>query len=287
MAPRLISLVVVAAMLLAACTASTQTREASVEQVSFQSTGATLGATLHLPAGRPSFPAVVLVHGSGPMTAAEIGRNAPSLLGMGYAVLAYDKRGVGRSTGQYTGIGPGNSVEMFDLLAADALAAVDMLRARPDIDARRVGLLGISQGGWIAPLAASRGGDRVAFVVVLSGPAVTVGEEIAYSRLAGADPGSQQGLSEEEIDARYAEFKGPYGYDPIPVIERLHVRSLWILGERDRSLPVKQTIAALHRIRDTGRPITTQVIPGADHSLRDATGQRAQFWPAIHQWLTK
>lgn len=71
-------------------------------------------------------------------------------------MLAYGKRGVGGSTGEYTSIGPGNSVLMFDLLAADVIAAVEALRARKDIDARRIGLVGISQGGWIAPLAASR-----------------------------------------------------------------------------------------------------------------------------------
>jgi alpha-beta hydrolase superfamily lysophospholipase len=60
----------------------------------------------------------------------------------------------------------------FDDLASDALAAVERLKSHPDIDARHIGIWGMSQGGWIAPLAASRSPD-IAFVIVVSAPAVT------------------------------------------------------------------------------------------------------------------
>ena len=106
--------------------------------------------------------------------------------------------------GEYTGIGPANSERMFDLLAQDALAGVEALARRDDIDPARIGIFGVSQAGWIAPLAASRS-NQVAFVVLLSGPAVTVGEEIAYSKVAGEDPGSLQGLTDDEIAAKGRE----------------------------------------------------------------------------------
>lgn len=205
---------------------------------------------------------------------------------MGIAVLAYDKRGVGESTGEYSGVGPGNSVAMFDLLAADVIAGVETLARRRDIDPRRIGLVGNSQGGWIAPLAASKSRD-IAFVVSLSGPAVTVGEEIAYSNLAGADPGSQQGLADAEIDRRFRAFTGPHGYDPVPVLRALQTPTLWVLGERDRSLPVARSIENLERIKaDDRRPITIQVIPGADHGLRNpSTGERPDIWSLVAAWL--
>jgi dipeptidyl aminopeptidase/acylaminoacyl peptidase len=270
-----------------ACTAASQTREPSIERLTIASQDATLAATLHLPRGARPVPAVVLVHGSGRMTGDDVARfMAPRLLAMGVAVLAYDKRGVGESTGAYSGIGPANSIAMFHLLAADALAGVDALAKRRDIDRARIGLVGNSQGGWIAPLAASTS-RAVAFVVSLSGPAVTVGEEIAYSNLAGADPGSQQGLADDEIDRRFRAFTGPHGYDPVPVIRALRTPTLWILGERDRSLPVARSIANLERIRDgEGRPITLRVIPGADHSLRNpVTGERPDIWGIVGAWL--
>jgi hypothetical protein len=257
------------------------------QELTLQSREARLAAVVQLPpAGRPPYPAVVLVHGSGRLTADSMARPAQRLNGLGLAVLTYDKRGVGRSTGEYSSIGPGNSVRMFDVLAADALAGVEALAARGDIDPRRIGLVGISQGGWIAPLAASRS-RRVAFVISISGPAVSVGEEIAYSRLAGADPGSMQGLADEEIARRMQAFRGPHGYDPYPVLEKLTVPSLWVLGEKDRSIPLTRTVDVLNELRTKReRPITLHVIPGVDHGLRNPeTGEQPDIWRTVASWL--
>ena len=284
---RLIS--IAAALVLAGCvgTSGYARSEASIEDLWMESRGVRLGVTLYLPAGRPPYPAVVLVHGSGRMTASDVARGvAPTMNARGIAVLAYDKRGVGRSHGEYAGIGPGNSERMFDLLASDALAGVDMLAARSDIDKSRIGLFGFSQAGWIAPLAASRH-EGVKFVVLVSGPAVTVGEENAYSDLAGADPGSKQGLSDAEIEREFAGFKGPHGFDPDRSVRAMRVPSLWLIGAVDRSIPVRRTVDNLQRIRrEASRPITIQVLPGVDHGLRNpVTGERANFWPVVIEWL--
>jgi hypothetical protein len=263
------------------------TQGAVREEVSFESQGVRLTGVLHVPAGRGRRPLIVLVHGSGRITAdGQLAGFANRLMDAGFAVCAYDKRGVGRSGGEYANVGVSNSERMFDLLASDALAAVGALRSRRDIDPGRIGLMGVSQGGWIAPLAASRSA-HVRFVVTVSGPAVSVGEEIAYSRLAGADPGSIQGLSDADIDPQMKAFTGPHGYIPEPVLKRLTVPSFWILGERDRSIPLERTVAVLTRLRDLEhRPITTHVIPGVDHGLRNpTTGERADYWPALLGWL--
>ena len=229
-----------------------------------ESRGAKLAATVRLPdsgvgagakaaaAGQVRYPGAVLVHGSGRVTGHELLNSAGRrLTAMGFAVLAYDKRGVGGSTGEYTSIGPANSDRMFGLLADDALAGIAALKARRDIDASRVGLVGFSQAGWIMPLAASRSRD-VSFVVIISGPAVSVGEEIAYSNLAGEDPGSEQGIADAEIERRMGTFKGPHGYDPVPVLRTLSTPSLWILGEKDRSIPLARTVATLNDLARTG-----------------------------------
>jgi dipeptidyl aminopeptidase/acylaminoacyl peptidase len=248
--------------------------------------GATLAATLRFPPiGTPPFPAIVLAHGSGRITRDQMRPMADRFLALGLAVLTYDKRGVGRSTGTYVNVGTARSEEIFGLLADDALAGARVLRSRADIDGRRIGLGGMSQAGWIAPLAASKSRD-VAFLVILSGPAVTVGEEIEYSRLAGADPGSLQGLADDEIDRRMRQFTGPHGYDPAPVLAALETPSIWIQGEHDRSVPMAQTLATLERLRAAGRPITVASLPGLDHSLRDpTTGRSPDFWPRVGAWL--
>lgn len=259
----------------------------AVEQLTLQSREASLRAVLHRPDAPGRHPAVVLVHGSGQVTADHMLRwTSQRFIDMGIAVLAYDKRGVGESSGFYTGIGPANSDHMFSLLADDALAGIAALKAMPAIDGAQLGLFGSSQGGWIAPLAASRGPD-VRFVISLSGPAVTVGEENAYSFLAGADPGSRQGLSDAEIEAQFARFTGPHGYDPFPVLRSLETPSLWIIGERDRSIPVRKTLDNLGLlVRDDARPITIHAAAAADHGMRDTgNGSPYDFWTPIREWL--
>lgn len=259
---------------------------ARMEPLRVQSKDAVLAADLRLPEGTPPFPAVILVHGSGKVTRDQLSFMGRRFLERGIAVVAYDKRGVGESTGQYSGVGPKNSDLMFDLLSGDAIACAEAIRKRPDIDPKRVGLAGGSQAGWIIPVAATKV-DFFSFLVITSGPAVSVGEEIFYSDLAGYDPGSIQGLSDEEIDRRMKTFKGPHGYDPEAVIAKLRVPSMWILGARDRSIPVDHTIANLNRLRDAGKlPMTVKVLPGADHSLRDAeTHEMIEFWPDVWAWL--
>ncbi|MDX1996646.1 MAG: alpha/beta fold hydrolase [Thermoanaerobaculia bacterium] len=144
---------------------------------------ATLAGTLTLPPGDGPFPAVVLISGSGAQDRDEtlMGHRpfavwADHLTRAGIAVLRLDDRGVGGSTG-----GPvdAHTTETF---AGDALAAVSSLHAEPKIDAKRIGLVGHSEGGVVAPLAASRSQD-VAFVVLLAGTGVT-GEEIVGLQIA-------------------------------------------------------------------------------------------------------
>jgi hypothetical protein len=269
------------------CTAATQ-ETSGPQRFTIDSQDAKLAATLIFPQGqRRPHPAVVLVHGSGRLTAADmLAGSGDRLRRMGFAVVAYDKRGVGESTGEYSSVGTPNSERMLDLLARDALAALAALKARRDIDAKRIGLLGISQGGWIAPLAASID-PAMAFIVTISGPAVSVGEEIAYSRLAGEDPGSEQGLSDAEIATRMTLFQGPYGYDPLPVLRRIDTPSFWVLGEHDRSIPLRRTVDLLTGLKeDAKRPIAIHVIPGVNHGLRNpVTGARPDFWGAVADWL--
>lgn len=277
---------VLAVLLTSACAAAQATPPAGPVELTVPAREATLAATLEFPStGRAPYPAIVIAHGSGRMTRQQSGFWSRRLLSMGLAVLTYDKRGVGQSTGTYSSVGTENSIEMLNVLADDALAGVAVLKKRADIDPKRIGLGGGSQAGWITPLAASKSRD-VAFVIITSGPAVSVGEEIAYSRLAGEDPGSIQGLSDAEIDRRMAQFTGPHGYDPVPVLEKLETPSIWIEGEADRSVPMANTLATLERLQKAGRPIAVVRLPGANHSLMNpATGERPDFWPRIESWL--
>jgi uncharacterized protein len=134
-------------------------------------TDVTLAGTLTLPEGDGPFPALVLLTGSGPQDRDEtlFGHRpflviADHLTRAGYAVLRLDDRGVGESEGDFLTV-------TYEDFVGDAVAAVAFLADHPTVDASRVGLLGHSEGGFIAPVAAARD-DRIAFLVTLAGPSV-------------------------------------------------------------------------------------------------------------------
>jgi pimeloyl-ACP methyl ester carboxylesterase len=144
--------------------------------------GNRLAGTLTLPGEGGPFPAVVLITGSGQQNRDEelFGHRpflviADALTRAGIAVLRCDDRGVGGSTGDVAGA----TSEDF---AGDVSAAIDFLRTRAEIRADRIGLLGHSEGGLIAPLVATRR-DDVAFLVLLAGPGIP-GDEILYLQAA-------------------------------------------------------------------------------------------------------
>ena len=255
-----------------------------VETVTFASGVTPMSGVLHVPSGQGPFPAVVIIHGSGRQTADAQAWLGEAFAGEGTLALAYDKRGVGASSGRYRNVGTSNSEETLAVLAEDALAAVAFLRAQDDVLKSRVGLAGISQGGWIAPLAASRSSD-VAFMVIYSGPTVSVGEEIYFSDLTGEGRAPDPSLSDAEIARRLRDYDGARGFDPVPSLRALDVPALWLLGELDRSIPVPETVRILEALQDSGKPFQLRVFPGADHSLRDPTGAPVESWPTVVAFL--
>lgn len=140
--------------------------------------GIELAGTLTLPEGAGPFPAVVLISGSGPQDrdSSLFGHRpflvlADHLSRRGIAVLRSDDRGVAGSGGDFS------SATSADF-ASDALAAATLLSQRPEVDPGRIGLIGHSEGGIIAPMSAARS-PLPSYLVLLAGPALT-GEEILY-----------------------------------------------------------------------------------------------------------
>jgi pimeloyl-ACP methyl ester carboxylesterase len=138
------------------------------EEVTFKNGDVTLAGTLLLPAAKGKRPAVVFTHGGGPQLRDIMWGLGYLYAARGFAVLSYDKRGVGKSTGNW-------GAASFEDLAGDAVAGARFLQARTDIAANQIGFWGLSQGGWIAPLAASRFPDA-AFAIALSGGGLSPAE---------------------------------------------------------------------------------------------------------------
>ena len=151
------------------------------EDVTFPSfDGSRLAGTVYLPVNaRRSAPATVLVHGSGSQDrdgyASIMAVLADELASRGRVVLAYDKRGSGASEGSGTRAG-------FPMLAADAAAGMRLLSTRPEVDAKRVGLAGSSQAGWVVAQAIADGARPAdVFLLGAAGTASTVLEQNLYN----------------------------------------------------------------------------------------------------------
>lgn len=264
---------------------------------------ATLAGTLHLPGGAAGagkgLPALLMIGGSGPTTRDNdtyFPRIRPRLLGAGLAVASFDKRGVGGSSG-----------DLFDtsiaVQAHDAAAALACVRAQPEVDPRRVGVFGHSQGGWVV-LEVAADDPSLAFAITNSGPAVSPYRQERYSletgmRAAGADPaavlgalarfdavceGIRSGVSLAEL-AGLAAAGGDAGpmlvpaseeelrlmrslldHEPRPALERIAVPLLAVFGTDDHVVPVQDSLRILRSVR-AGRPggLDELLIEGGDH----------------------
>lgn len=173
------------ALLLAGCSAPAPTSQpptptvmpARIEEITFQSREFSLAGELRTPSGKGPFPVVMFVHGSGYADRIMFGMYLPimeRMLQAGYAVFSWDKPGTGESTGQVD-----NSPRVLHKRAQIVLDAIEVIKTRRDIDAGHIGLWGISQGGYVMPLALSQTKD-IAFMICVSCAGVSGDDQLAF-----------------------------------------------------------------------------------------------------------
>jgi dienelactone hydrolase len=255
------------------------------QAVSFTSHGVTLSGTLLVPPGPGPHPAVVFVHGSGPDWREPYRSLGDYFARNGIAALIYDKRGVGASEGDWR-------LASFEDLADDAIAAVQLLRSNPEIDASRVGLWGISQGGWIVPLAATRSSD-VAFIIPVSGSGVSpavqelwrIGNNLRFRELSPAAIAIGLKANHMFYSLKSLAERGwitlppaiwfrslDLWMDPSAIWERVQQPVFGIWGEIDGLVPTSESVELVRGALDRGGNdrYTLRVFAGADHDLLQA-----------------
>ena len=270
------------------------------EEVRFSNAKAeiALSGTLTLPSGAGPFPAALLIGGSGPQDRDEsLAGHRPFLVladylsRKGIAVLRYDKRGIGKSSGDFV------SATTLDF-AADAESALAYLRTRKDIDPRKTGLIGHSEGGLVAPMLAAGSGE-VAWIILLGSPGVAgeqnlllQSEQIArasgmadeaieksldFDRKAYAlvamekdrtvletrlkelvqASGMADSASPAEIQSQIHAMSSPWfrfllAYDPATALQKTKCPVLVLNGERDLQVPAKQNLPAIQKALQDG-----------------------------------
>ena len=220
-----------------------------VEGITFQNEDVLLKGTLTKPDTYGPYPVVIVTHTSNAATR-DFGvyqHLAHLLPTQDIAVFLYDRRGSGESTGEF-------KTASFSDLAKDAQAAIDNLKLRNDIDPKHIGVWGMSQGGWIAPLAVSNSTD-VAFVVAVSAVGVTPAEQMNYSaEFELREKGFPEGAITQMLELRGLVDKYFRGkVDRYKVQKRLDVlcKERWFpFAYLDGSLPEDPTIEKWHQEMD-------------------------------------
>jgi len=292
------------------------------EDVGFANGDIHLAGTLISPAIPGKHPAIILVHASGAEDREYLLPLARFLIRHGIAVLGYDKRGVGESTGDW-------NTASFDDLAGDVVAAFEYLRTRADIDRLHVGLLGWSQAGWVMPLAAVRAKD-LAFLISISGAGIPAAEttidqaqnemtarglrpqgieqivglmRLQYDFARTGQGWKQYASAREKIAARMGtppgSFPGTpddpywqfirriYFYDPTPTLRQLKLLVLALFGELDNNIMPEKNKAAWEAALSAGgnRDYTLRILPKGNHLQLEAKVGSNQEMPSLQRFV--
>jgi uncharacterized protein len=249
-----------------------------IEDLTFMSRGTTLSGSIAWPVDKPVTAAVVFVHGSG-----EQSRNlalSRRFADRGIAALVYDKRGVGKSGGVYEGEQSVTGMNIA-LLADDAVAALEALADKAALDGAPVGFAGISQAGWIAPLAATKT-RHARFLLLWSAPVCTVSEEDIYSKFTADADGPDRPSYATALAARtepylWPEFLGR-DTDPAEDLAKLTIPGFWIFGAHDGSIPVDLSLRNLGILRAAGHRYDHKLFAEQGHNNMAATFDAAIRW---------
>lgn len=285
------------------------------EEVTFTNPtdGIRLAGTLTFPRESTQFPAVVLISGSGPQNRdSEAFGHRPFLVlsdhltKNGIAVLRFDERGVGKSTGDFSTATSRN-------FANDVVAAINFLISRREVDTDRIGLIGHSEGGIVAPMVADQS-EEVDFMVLLAGPSlpgdqnlllqkrlieekmgvneetVALGQQIfqeAYGILKDPDTtGLNQrvrshlqnafasGLSDDQVEALVEQLTSPWmvfylNHDPAEVLRRIDIPTLALFAKNDLQVPADENARTLLE-GDYNNEWTIRIFENLNHLFQES-----------------
>ncbi len=274
------------------------------QEVKFENSkaGISLAGTLTMPKGGKNLPAVLLVAGSGKNDRNETEMGHFLLLSdyltrNGYAVLRYDKRGAGESGGDY------GAATTFDF-ADDSRAALEFLTGRPEINPKKIGIIGHSEGAIIAPMLAAEDGNKISFIILMGGVGIKGSELmlLQFSKIANINGVPEEQISQilqkygmyydiavsmkgdtllgaklKEADPEINEaiyntlllswFNTFLSMDPSVYLKRVKCPVLALTGENDLQCPPAENLQGIENALKEGgnKKYTVKTIPGVNH----------------------
>lgn len=282
-------------------------------EIAFTNGATTLAGELVLPAAQGRRPAIVFLHGSGAEGRWASRYLASKFARAGFVALIYDKRGVGKSTGDW-------QTASFEDLADDAVSGIKFLSEQREVDPARIGIYGHSQGGTISPLVAERG-KSAAFVIASAAASLdpaeveiySIGNSIGINALQGKERADAdrfvreivavgyKGKKRTTLDAMASEFKGRSWYfAPPPPDDGYWTRSrsiakyrpldhwrnvkapvLLVYGAHDERVPPEKSAAAIATtLKKSGNGmVTVKTYPNANHTFHIVPQTPKDGWP--------
>lgn len=254
--------------------------------ITFKSGDNTLHGLVKLPTGKMKSPLIVFLPGSGESSYATnykrfIAATIELYFGNELAILNFDKPGIGKSTGAW-------HKEDFYRQADNAIQAVRFAKKNFSIDTKNVFIVGHSQGGWLAQIAASKYPDEIKGAISLAGPATSVFEQdvqtyMSQYRCQGFDSITS---FQKAIMRTYTEYANPVGdtsqnkdqlhsriikgFEPWNVIQNIQTNFLFVFAENDELVYAEKSVDVISKIFNgtVHKNIQTAIIPGTNHGFR-------------------
>ena len=248
--------------------------ELTYETVAFQNGDLDLAGLLFLPDGDAPFPGAVFIHGSGTSRRdnAWYLTFVQELQANGIAVLLPDKRGSEHSGGDWRD-------RSFEVLATDSDAAIDLMAEIADIDHDRIGLIGFSQGGFIAPVVASKRSD-IAYVASISGSGVSTEEQLWFEEVNNiVEMGTYRFVA--RLVARFTvpsiqqrvTWRATAGFDPMDYWPEVEEPVFAALGGGDTNVPAEESA---RRLETLSGDVVVKIYPDGGHAIWDPETRRVQ-----------
>lgn len=248
------------------------------QEISIPAEGQSLVGTVRAPMTPGRHPAMVFVSGSGNGSRTEFTPQAEFLAKAGVVTLAFDKRTIGYNFRDRD----------FGLLADDALRMVEYMRTRPDVDPTRTGLWGVSEGGWVVPIAAAKSLD-VGFTVLVSSPNVSPLRQVAWAlneqlQRLHAPIGVRDLLTRAMGGVGFDFLR----YDARPALRQIRQPVLAFYGTMDPSIPfVESSQSLITSLKMAGNnQYTVRFMDKADHAMRINGGPFAHgYLETLANWI--
>ncbi|MEV4563574.1 prolyl oligopeptidase family serine peptidase [Nonomuraea sp. NPDC049419] len=248
------------------------------EKISIPAEAQRLQGTLRVPLTPGRHPAMVFVSGSGNGSREEFTPQAEFLAKAGVVTIAFDKRTIGYDFRRRD----------FGLLADDALRMVEYLRTRPEVDPARVGVWGVSEGGWVVPIAAAKS-TSVGFIVLVSSPNVSPLRQVAWALneqlLRLRAPAGVRDLLTRAMGGVGFDF---LRYDAMPALSQVKQPVLAFYGTTDPSIPfVESTKALITALGKAGNDdYTIRFMAKGDHAMRVNGGDfTSGYLETLANWI--